>query len=91
MKAFITSKGQIFKGKKLLIALNSVANDWVQLQYAIRYSDDYASHITEETKDRLLEEGLKYAEQIRKGHLANFTILQRLNTKLTGECIALLP
>ena len=91
MKAFKTHTGQIVKGKALKKALNAVADDLVKLAYDIRKEDAYTSHVTNEEKTIILRDGLTYAEQVRKGEITDLTFYQRLNTKLTGECIGLLP
>lgn len=90
IKSFATHTGEIVKGKKLDKALNHIADFWMNNSKAIRAEDDYASHVTEETKDLRLKQGLAYAESVRAGHIEDFTSQQRLNTYLTGDCIALL-
>lgn len=87
----ITHNGEIVTSQKLKDALNSVANDWIELAYAIKNEDAYASHVTEETKQNILSQGLEQAERIRSGQESGFWVWQRINSKLTGECIALLP
>jgi len=91
IKQFQTHNKEIVKGKRLKDALNHVADNWKSNAIAIRESDDYASHVTEATKDLRLEQGLRLAEYVRLGHVESFTMSQRINTYLTGECIALLP
>ena len=76
----------------LIRARNHVADWKVNNAKAIREQDDYASHVSEETKDFLLCKGLDCAEEIREGKRDHeFWVWQRLNTFLTGECVALLP
>ena len=88
---FRTHTGEIVSGEKLLIALNTVADDMAKLAKAIRIENAYASHVTENTKEKCLLDYIAYAEEIRKGeNLNNFTIWQRINTVITGECVALL-
>lgn len=91
IKSFKTHKGDIVEGEKLKEALNYLADFWESNAKAIHKEDGYASHVTEETKDLRLEQGLAYAREVRLGHIEDFTSQQRLNTYLTGECIALLP
>lgn len=90
MKVFTTHTGQRIKGDRLRDALNTVANDWARMTHAIRVQDDYASHVTEKHKDNNLANGLALAEEIRGGAIDSFTIWQRVNTVLTGECVAFL-
>jgi len=90
-ESFKTHNGEVVKGERLKKALNHVADKWAENAKAIRKNDNYASHVTESTKDLRLEQGLRFAEYVRAGHIESFTISQRVNTFLTGECIALLP
>ena len=87
---FTTHLGEKVTGQKLAEALGAVADDWAALGRAIRDADDYASHVTEAQKDENLRRDLERAKEIRKGFVESFTIAQRLNEKLTGECVALL-
>lgn len=89
--SFRTHTGDIVTGAVLTDALKAVGDDWERMERAIRKQDTYAAHVSEERKDANLERGLISAQRIRDGHVTSFTIAQRLNTKLTGECIALLP
>lgn len=89
-QSFKTHTGEIVSGDRLRTALNKVANDWAENARAIRIEDAYGSHITEEQKNRYLAEGLAFAETIREGVIGSFTIWQRVNTALTGECVGLL-
>lgn len=93
MKYFKTHTGKIVRGKKLVMALNSIADDLLERAHKIRNEDDYASHITNESKDRILNEAIEDSERIRNPNNIKYELwlFQRLNTKLTGECIALLP
>jgi len=73
-------------------AREEVASDLVKLTHRILCEDEYASHVTGETKILLHAEGLRHAEETRIGvHDGNFTIAQRIHEKMTGDCIALLP
>jgi hypothetical protein len=90
MQSFRTHTGEIVTGERLQAALETVADDWIRLAHAIRKEDAYASHVTENDKDRYLAEGLVAAEEIRHGDVNSFTVWQRIDTELTGECIALL-
>lgn len=91
MAEFRTHIGEIVTGERLQAALNVVADFYVENAKGIRKEDLYASHVTDDQKEDYLRKGLLYAEEIRLGKVTNFTIWQRVNTELTGECIALLP
>ena len=88
--SFRTHTGEIVTGDRLTAALNTVADDWAATAHAIRKEDRYASHVTETAKDEYLADGLAFAEKIRRGETTGFTTWQRINTALTGECVALL-
>lgn len=90
MRPFRTHTGELVTGDRLQAAFDTVANDWANLARAIRAEDHYAPHVSEETKEANLSRGLAEAERVRAGKIENFTIWQRVNTVLTGECIALL-
>jgi hypothetical protein len=72
-------------------ACSKVAKDWRELCRAIRIEDEYAAHVTEAQKDKDLSEGLALADEIERGEINSFTIWQRVNLELTGECVAFLP
>jgi type III secretory pathway component EscU len=52
-----------FTFEQIQVARETVANDWIELGYAIRKEDGYASYVTEETKDEQLAQMLESAEQ----------------------------
>ena len=84
--------GKILTETELANALAIVANDLRKLAYAIKAENAYASHITEAEKEQFLDNDLAYANEVEKGlHNDNFTIWQRVDTLLTGECVAFLP
>lgn len=87
---FRTHTGEIVTGDRLTAALNKVADDWADLARAIRKEDAYAPHVSESTKEANMQAMLARAEEIRAGLVDNFTIWQRVNTELTGQCVALL-
>lgn len=91
INSFKTHAGEIVSGSRLQAALDTVANWYCDNAYAIREQDEYASHVTEETKEQRLREGLLKAERIRTGDIDNLSIRQRIDTVLTGKCVALLP
>jgi hypothetical protein len=72
-------------------ALKAVAQDWRNLAYDIRKEDAYASHVTELEKDIKLTEMLRQADDIKAGRVDSFTIRQRVQEKMTGSSVALLP
>jgi hypothetical protein len=87
-----TSDGKTHTPEEIQRAREIVADDWAENARAIRREDPYASHVTEAEKDAYLAEGLAYAESVRQGTAkGSFTLWQRLNEVLTGECVALLP
>lgn len=91
MTTFRTHTGEIVQGERLQDALDSVANDWRQLAYDIKRENAYTSHVTEEAKVDFLNCDLITADRIQRGEESGFWLWQRINSKLTGECIALLP
>jgi len=87
---FTTHMGETVTGDRLNSAINQVADDMVRMYKGIR-NGYYAPHVTEAQKDYILLKDLLYVDQIRAGEgLNNFTIWQRINNVLTGECVALL-
>lgn len=91
IKEFKTHKGDIVKGEMLQDALNHVADFFESNAISIRNSEDYAKHVTESEKNECLKKGLNLSKNIRAGYVESLATSQRLNTYLTGECIALLP
>jgi hypothetical protein len=87
---FRTHTGEIVTGDRLTAALAKVADDWAALAHAIRKDDAYADHVDAATKDKNLADGLAHSARIRDGEVRSFTIWQRVNEELTGECVALL-
>lgn len=90
MNTFRTHTGEIVTGDRLAVACAKVADDWADLGRAIRAADNYAPHVTEAKKDFDLARMLNAADAIRQGEINSFTIWQRVNTAVTGECVALL-
>ena len=86
---FITHTNEIIEGQRLTDALNKVADKMIENAKAIR-NGDYADHVKETQKEFNLQKSLELAEKVRDGFFDNFTIWQRINTELTGECVALL-
>jgi len=91
LKQFRTHDGQVITGEPLQRALNHVANWYIENAYTVRTEDAYASHVSEERKELNLANQLALAERIRAGNESGFWLWQRLNTFLTGECVAMLP
>lgn len=88
---FKTHKGDVITGKQYQAALDKVAHDWESLGHRIYQADEYAAHVTQETKLARLQDHIDCAADIRVGNWKSFTIWQRINTALTGECVAFLP
>ena len=88
---FRTHTGEIIKGERLKRALIAVGNDWEQSGYDIRKENAYASHVTDNVKEQNLQDHIRRAKEIKSGLIGSFTVWQRVNEKLTGECVALLP
>ena len=93
MKTFKTHTGYIVKGTALVSVCIEVSNDLIELAHDIYRENAYADHVTQETKDKILADSLKDAERIKNPENIGYElwIFQRLDTKLTGECIGLLP
>lgn len=86
---FMTHKKELVSGSKLNAAIESVRSDFIDIAYGARVEDFYAPHVTEQKKDEILKRDLERANNI-EDRLDNFTIWQRVNTKLTGKCVAIL-
>ena len=92
--SFRTHNGEVLTpdNPRLVAACESVAQWYENNAHAIRRKDRYAKHVTEERKEENLQRQLEYAESIRqRENLNNFSVWQRVNAELTGECIAFLP
>lgn len=87
---FRTHAGEIVEGERLNAALAKVSDDWRQLGFDIANEDAYAPHVTQAEKDANLKSTLEEADAIQAGKVQSFTIWQRVNEALTGECVALL-
>jgi len=58
---------------------------------ALNNNFGFASHVTHNDKLEYIDSQLNLANEIKQGlHDNNFTIAQRMNYYLTGNCIALL-
>lgn len=78
--------------EQLQAARDAVAEDWRNLHRSIRESDPYADHVTVGQKDENLRLAMETADGISAGKFDHqFWAWQRINLKLTGECVALLP
>lgn len=88
-RTFTTHTGEIVEGERLTAALEAVSKDWEELAHSIRAEDAYASHVTEAQKDALLAADLAFADRIKAEGAKGFTVWQRVNEKLTSECVAL--
>lgn len=85
---FGTHTGAIVQGAQLEAALQAVADWYAANARGVRSEDLYASHVTTAQKDEYLARGLAHAEQVRRGEVSSFAVWQRINTHLTGECVA---
>jgi hypothetical protein len=89
---FRTHTGEIVTGERLTAARNRVADWWAENARAIYAENAYAAHVTEATKKDNLQNRLDLAERVRAGvGPMGFSTWQRINTELTGECVAFLP
>lgn len=90
IETFRTHTGQTFDGYLLKLALIKVASDWRKLALDIRLENAYASHVTDAEKAADMNDMLNEANRIEAGRVDSFTIWQRVNTVLTGECVPFL-
>lgn len=89
---FRDSNGRSVTSAELQVALDHVAEDWLLMGFNVYMMDEYPAHVSESAKQARYEKGKEVSERIRDGReLNNFTIRQRVNTYLTGDCVALLP
>ena len=88
---FRTHTGEIVTGPKLATAVAKVAQWYTDNAYAVRDCGDYASHVTEETKDEILQSSLDRVTELLDNGPTDFSSWQRVNLELTGECPAFLP
>jgi len=88
---FRTHTGEVISGQRLIDAFNRVADETIELAKAIRLEDAYASHVSEEVKDKNMTDDFALAEQIRSGEITSFTTWQNVNYAITGECVGFLP
>ncbi len=94
MQTFRTHTGEIVTGQRLQDALIEVGNDWAQIgiQAKAKNYDDWPAHVSDEVKQEFTDKHIRHGEEIKRGEgCDNFTIWQRINNVLTGECVALLP
>jgi hypothetical protein len=88
MIPFRTHTGEIVDGAA---ACRQVATDLTVLAFLIHEENAYASHVTEEVKVALFLDRLERAQKVWDGTVDNFTVWQRVNQVLTGECVPFLP
>lgn len=87
-----THTGRELTTQELQQARDYVASNHRSISNAIYKKDDYADHVTENQKIDFLQKGLVYAIEIELGqHDDNFTVWQKMNTFITGKCVALFP
>jgi len=90
MESFTTHTGEVVTGTRLTVALDKVVTDWENLAKRIRIEDKYASHVTDAQKEQYMAKMIESSHEIRAGKDLSLTILQRLNTVLTGVCVPLI-
>lgn len=88
-KIFVDSNGVNHKYEDIINNLNKVADDWERLGYDIFKEDQYADHVTYDVKLSNIQSHIDTANDIRNGIIKSFTIWQRVNQELTGECTPL--
>ena len=91
MNGLRTHTGEQVTGERYTAARDKVADWYADNARAIRSSDCYAAHVTTEQKDSALAKGLAFAAGLKAGERYGFSVWQRINEELTGECVALLP
>lgn len=88
---FRTHAGETIEGERLEKAVDAVATWYAGNARAVHERDEYSSHVTSEKKHEILCRNLDEAEAVRRGErMNNFSVWQRINTHLTGECVAFL-
>ncbi len=92
-RSFLTSHNEVITGERLQAACEAVAAQIEASAIKVREEDAFASHVTQAGKDDYIDRFYtQVAAKIRKQeNLHNFSVWQRVNTELTGECIAFLP
>lgn len=88
---FITHTGDRVTGIRLVKARQKVSDDLIKLAWDIYKEDCYAPHVTKEQKQKNLVDGIERGLAVTLGTSRYFTVNQRINYILTGECVALLP
>lgn len=83
--------GEVVSGDRYVAARDKVADWFADNARHVRAEDPYAAHVTTEQKDARLAETLAWSDAIRAGEAYGFTVWQRINAELTGECVAFLP
>lgn len=70
----------------------AAAVDWSLAAGALDPGAGFADHVTYDDKLKFIERHRTLATEIERGlHDHNFTVWQRMNYFLTGECVGLLP
>ncbi len=91
--SFRTHTGEIITGPRLQAACEAVATQMEASAIKVREEDAFAEHVTQSGKDDYIDRFYtQVAAKIRKQeNLHNFSVWQRVNMELTGECVAFLP
>lgn len=84
-----THLGKEVTAQELQNAREHVADEIVANAKVMRHSDHYADHITEDQKANFLNEDLLRSHEVAAGkHDHAFWCWQRMNTFITGKCVA---
>jgi hypothetical protein len=93
--SFQTSAGEVLlhNDPRLIEVCERVATWYEKQADLVRAQNSFAKHVTESQKgDYINKHYLQWAEKIRqRENLNNFSVWQRVNAELTGECVAFLP
>lgn len=77
----------LFTPEELQAAREQVARFFEDNAQKIKVQDSYAAHVTARKKQKNLQRSLQWAQEIREGkHDGNFTVAQRMQVCLTGDC-----
>ena len=91
MKTFNTRNGKTVSGDALLNACKRVAQELRESAEEVKKENAFASHVTDVEKEAYIKRyWLDIADTVERGNITSFTIWQKINYVLTGECVALL-
>ena len=91
-RSFLTSNNEVITGPRLAAACEAVATQMEASAIKVREEDAFASHVTQSGKDDYIDRFYtQVAAKIRNmENLHNFSVWQRVNMELTGDCVAFL-